>query len=498
MLYKPEKERLWDTWIVPYDGQYYLFYIRVSDGGTRWDGVSLAISDDLLHWQEKGTVIVKHPEAVWLGTGMVQKVDGRFIMNFSEERPAGHQVVCFAQSVDLLHWERLDTELRPDANYYLTDKGATSDFLYRWDSVGIVDALVPHDPPYYGFVTASMPADKPGKTGALGVVKSMDGVHWECLPPGNHTDAFSAYEVPEHVSYEGRHYIIFSTSEYLMGKYSGRSEYLEGGCYYLASGDLLAGYAPPPGDPMLIGTRDNESPCMKTVARMIKVKDDVLVYYQWGDLSGDGWVGVPLLLKETQPWRLKLFYWPGTEGLKGALLEAGRETMPMRTLAQGITEPVQIRMENDRVTFSDRGGAGGVFCSYDALGNSGLYSDGRVVECTLCVQSGIGAGFSFLAGDKRCAVQFDILGARVLFGCLRDNWTTGLHMMCELQSKQALSYCIPHRIRLLVRGCFMETYIDDVYADGFRFSQPLCVEQIGIFANQASGSITDIRVWQMR
>lgn len=498
MLYRPLKERLWDTWIVPYKGKYYLFYIRVSDGGTRWDGISLAISDDMLHWQEKGTVLCKHPDAIWLGTGMVQVLKDRFVMNFSEERPVSHQVICFAQSKDLCNWERLDTELRPDPRYYLTDRSKTCNFLYRWDSVGIVDALTPHEPPYYGFVTASAPAAKPGETGALGLVTSMDGVHWECLPPANGSNDFSAYEVPEHVCFSDRHYIIFSTSEYLMGKYSERSSFLEGGCYYLVSDHALYGYMPPPGDPMLIGTRDYESPCMKTVARTLCVNGNVLLYYQWGDLAGEGWVGVPLLLKETQPWHLKLFYWPGAEHLKGCRLELEGEIIPMRELPEDVEAPTLICVENDNVRFESNGGTGGIFCRYSLSMDTNAYANGRVIECTLCVNDGIGAGFVFSGGDLRYAVQFEVHGSQLMFGYLRDDWTAGLHMMRYLQSPQALGYGIPHRIRLLLRGCFLEAYIDDAYADGFRFEHPMDVSQIGFFANQANGTFSNIRVWQMQ
>lgn len=67
MIYTPKKERLWDCWIVPYQGQFYMFYLsltpeRIGKGG--WDGISLAISDDLVHWTEYGRVLSKREEAV--------------------------------------------------------------------------------------------------------------------------------------------------------------------------------------------------------------------------------------------------------------------------------------------------------------------------------------------------------------------------------------------------------------------------------------------------
>ncbi len=49
MLYRPSKEKQWDSWILKHNYLYYMFYINVSVNGTRWDGISLATSSDLLH-----------------------------------------------------------------------------------------------------------------------------------------------------------------------------------------------------------------------------------------------------------------------------------------------------------------------------------------------------------------------------------------------------------------------------------------------------------------
>ena len=179
MLYKPAKERLWDTWIVPSNGIFHLFYIRVSEGGSRWDGISLAISNDMLHWVEKGTVLVKHPDAIWLGTGMIQKVGTKFIMNFSEERPANHQVICFAESRDLINWTRLEHELHPDPQFYITNRSATCDFLYRWDSIGILDALSSSEPPF-GLPPVFVPTSELVKT-----VSEVSPEKWSSLNEKN-------------------------------------------------------------------------------------------------------------------------------------------------------------------------------------------------------------------------------------------------------------------------------------------------------------------------
>jgi len=69
--------------------------------GAGWDAINLATSPDLLHWTEQGTVLEKDAEALWLGTGMIHRVGTQYVLNFSEERPRGHQVISFATSPDL-------------------------------------------------------------------------------------------------------------------------------------------------------------------------------------------------------------------------------------------------------------------------------------------------------------------------------------------------------------------------------------------------------------
>src|SRR5262249_24756216 len=224
MLYHPSSDLLWDTWLVEHDGLFYLFYIRLpaagpSDSpeltlGVGWDAISLATSPDLLHWTEHGRGLEKEREALWLGPGMIHRAAGAFVMNFSEERPRGHQVVSFATSPDLRHWTRLPREydLRPDGKIYQADAAASADPLPRWDSVGVIEPAGPGEP-YLGVLAADLKAPElPGQCGVLGLVSSTDGLRWSHLPPAAGPGMFPSFEVPEHVEISGRHYVLFSTN----------------------------------------------------------------------------------------------------------------------------------------------------------------------------------------------------------------------------------------------------------------------------------------------
>ena len=55
MLFKPKQTKLWDAFILPHDGTFYLYYLQLSQ--EPWDGYGLAVSDDLVHWEDRGTIL---------------------------------------------------------------------------------------------------------------------------------------------------------------------------------------------------------------------------------------------------------------------------------------------------------------------------------------------------------------------------------------------------------------------------------------------------------
>ena len=262
MLFHPESDLLWDTWLIEHDGMFYLFYIRLprSGGpdpatltmGAGWDAINLATSADLLHWTEYGTVLEKDPAAVWLGTGMIHRSGDTFVMNYSEERPAGRQVICFATSTDLMHWDKLpgDADLRPDGAVYQADAARSADPLPRWDSIGII-APAAAGGDYYGVLAADL-ADPPlpGQCAVLGLVSSADGITgWRPLPPATAPGLFPSYEVPEHAEICGRHYVLFSTNTTAGARFVPGDPLSQGGTYYVVSDDaaraLRAAAGPP-------------------------------------------------------------------------------------------------------------------------------------------------------------------------------------------------------------------------------------------------------------
>ncbi|MCK7485583.1 MAG: hypothetical protein MZU97_08520 [Bacillus subtilis] len=188
MLYVPKTEKLWDCWMYHRDGLFYLYYLRISAKGSWWDGISLAISKDLIHWDYVGPVIEKSDAAKWMGTGMVWKNGDRYLMNFSEEHPEKQQKVYFAESYDLISWRRLDVVCEPDGSHFLFDFAKSPNPYPRWDSLGVFETSE-HPGRLHAFVTASFDhPEAPARNGALGFLKVGTGcigkrfpAHWRSL-----------------------------------------------------------------------------------------------------------------------------------------------------------------------------------------------------------------------------------------------------------------------------------------------------------------------------
>ncbi len=174
---------MWDTWLYQHDDVSYLYYL--SGPGGAWNGIGLATSTDGVHWHEHGLILVKRPDVTWMGTGSVWQTSApmalqplgttqpRFIINFSEWR-GDAQTIFFAQSDDLIHWQRLgdEYEFRPDPRWYNTDGGNFG----RWDCIYTIDRP---EGGHYGYWTAN-PLNHAGI--GFGFGESADGITWCALP----------------------------------------------------------------------------------------------------------------------------------------------------------------------------------------------------------------------------------------------------------------------------------------------------------------------------
>jgi hypothetical protein len=169
----PQTGNMWDTWLFHRDGTYHLYYLANAHG--QWDNISIATSPDGVSWTELGPILTKGPGVTWMGTGSTWQSpnfdkDGKFFMNFSEWK-GPRQTIFFAQSTDLVHWQRLGQEYEfvQDERWYEPNG--------RWDCIW---TLPRPGGGLYGYWTAT---PKKNTGGRFGFGESDDGVTWHALEP---------------------------------------------------------------------------------------------------------------------------------------------------------------------------------------------------------------------------------------------------------------------------------------------------------------------------
>jgi hypothetical protein len=509
VIFAPKNEKLWDTWVIERGGIFYLFYIRISGRvtsgprpslGEGWDGISLATSTDLIHWDEIGPVLEKHPDAAWLGTGMIHRLAAGYIMNFSEERPRGVQVISFATSDDLQTWKRLPAsfDLYADGDNYQAFQHESADPLPRWDSLGVV---APRDGEnaWTAFVCANTRKSLPGQCGTLGLLTSDDGLHWTCMEPATEPGLFPSYEVPEHVSFGDRHYVLFSTNSTAGTRFDDNAWAAHSGTYYVVADQLRGPYRRPTGDALLQGHR-GRGPMLGTyVGRpLVHPSGELLFYHQWtADYPNGSW-GPPKLLVETEPWVLGLRYWAGCDALKGRQLRRPEEDITLgRFPPVGHLPVVDHCAEGSVVRIGDLGGAGA--SQVDVFHrDADERVVGRVVEATITGLSGraVGLWVGYRDDDRCLAVSIDFEHGLVEIGHIAPH-PGGSSMTFERLELARRPLRSTVDVRLMFRGHFLEFYIDDALVCSFSSLLALDPARLGVYSELAVGRLENVTVWEM-
>jgi len=432
MFYKPEKvKHIWDTWLYLHEGTCYLYQLIVDDRYCG-QGVCLATSRDGVFWREHGPIFHKLDNAAGLGTGYVWKSpnferDGRFLMNFSEwfEDDINSQIIRFAQSTDLVHWERLgeDCDFPPDPRWYNTypnEKGS------RWDCIY---PLARPGGGYYGYWTAT-PKDRPGF--AFGMTE--DGAHWQALSPPE----IEWGDMPPLAGIEVGGIEKIGDKYYLMLGGSNGPDGING--MFCFTGEKPEGpFRPAPAN---FGLLNSDKDHFHTYfARFFPTKEAMLINHHSRTRSGETCFA-PLKYAEVDlDGVLRLAWWAGNEILRGPLvtnqLLAPRQT-PLGLLSM-IDSPLDVQ--------------GGLFieavlpAAAQAAGNAvGFY-----IEC-----HGGRHGVILLQDDQR-----------VQFGVAEDD---GERYVCEQVVDHDQRFGDTMKCVLLIKGEYTELYLRDRLISGFSLS----------------------------
>lgn len=210
MIFTPSKViASWDTWIYYYNHTYYLYYLSGRMG--EWDGFGLAVSNDGLHFQDIGQVMTASDKNVgYFGTGSVWRSPHRSDLFY-----------C-----NFSEWR--ETEQGTEQQIFF----AKSNDLRRWEKLeedscfksdkcwyiadaqsgGRWDCIYPLEREqggYYGYFTAKVK----GRIG-FGFAETEDGYHWKALKPPvldlNGHNVTGEVEVGAICAHQGKYFIILS------------------------------------------------------------------------------------------------------------------------------------------------------------------------------------------------------------------------------------------------------------------------------------------------
>ncbi|MBV8882380.1 MAG: family 43 glycosylhydrolase [Chroococcidiopsidaceae cyanobacterium CP_BM_RX_35] len=217
----------WDPWILKDGDIYRLFYLRGLEGQTPWWIVSKmcgAISTDLTHWQDLGTILEPEPANCWesgrIFAGFTYKEDGIYYLFYSAAGNEGihlnNEAIGLATSSDGLHFSRY-------SNNYLLKPDDDDPWYGLWNGTGHFhwrDPYILKDDKtgsYYMFICASarVPGDFQGCIG-LAVADSISGPY-KLLPPAVRVpvDAAEAWpyyhmERPQVIYKNDKYHLFFS------------------------------------------------------------------------------------------------------------------------------------------------------------------------------------------------------------------------------------------------------------------------------------------------
>lgn len=437
MFYQPRSRatgRMWDTWLYFRAGTYYLYYL--ANCGRTWDNISLATSDDGVHWREHGVVLRKRRDAVWMGTGSTWRSPRddqpeTYVLNFSEWR-GNQQTIFFAESKDLVTWERLDDayQFAPDPQWYNVNEGNNS----RWDCIYTMPRA---EGGLFGYWTAT---PKEATEGRFGFGQTVDGVTWCALPPPK-TPRVDAGEVGAIARIGEQYYMMFGTGGIMITLVASRPE----GPFVPAERNLrlLSGHT--------------------YFARFFPSPEGLLVNHH--SIARDGSVCcAPLKATRVDDQQtLRLAWWPGNEKLKAGA------AIPLAIPCSTWDRTLQLSEAVDAQR-------GVVLEGELALpGPADAHPAGLFVQC---------------GADRGVVLRVDSAGATEIGPLSLD----GGGFQCDKRVDRQWAFGRTARFRLLLKQTFLEFYLDDLLVECFSLPET-ATGRIGAISSDGLQCVWNVKAW---
>jgi beta-fructofuranosidase len=213
---------VWDFWIARDEDVWHIFYLKapksLGDPDLRHRNATIGhgISGDLTTWEIVPDPIGPgHPgewddAATW--TGSVMRVDDvwwMFYTGVSSVEDGRVQRIGGAVSGDLMTWSKLpENPIRSSDPRWYEQYDRASWYEEAWR-----DPWVFPDPDgdgFHMFVTARASSGPVSTRGVIGHAVASDLVEWSVRRPVFAPESFGHMEVPQQVTIDGRHYVIYS------------------------------------------------------------------------------------------------------------------------------------------------------------------------------------------------------------------------------------------------------------------------------------------------
>jgi len=435
MFYKAEMEetgRMWDTWLY-YEGGTYYMYCLANTLNEGWNNISMATSEDGVHWKELGPVLHRGEGVTWMGTGSTWRspnfaADRKFQINFSEWK-SPRQTIFFAESPDLVHWTRLgdEHEFVQDERWY--------ELNGRWDCIWVIDRP---GGGLYGYWTASPKADTGGR---FGFGESMDGVTWKALPPPK-VEGCGDGEVGAVEKIGGRYYMMFGSGGHMVTLVADQPQ----GPFRMAPTNAVLFHPGP-----------------TYFARFFPTAPDgLLVNHHSIARDGDVYMGLLKTARLDKDGTLRLVWWPGNEQLKDTAVNVGPPSGdgPIPFLANSFDVEHGTTLEGDIL---------------------------------LADEVGVSRGFFVEGADKRgAAILLDRDGVAHL-GLMNAD---GTRFEAQITEDRGVAFRRPAHFRLLFNHSLLEFYLDDQFVECFSVPGR-ATGRVGLIRQGDAGAIRNLRAWSV-
>lgn len=472
-IYTPEgAEAMGDQWLVYHRGTHYLYHLYEKNG--KLHGVYLATSKDGVHYTEVGPVVEKKDDATWLGSGAVWRAGDKFMMNFSEARD--HQSISFAESDDLIHWNRLpdDYTILPDTTWYE---------LNRWDCIW---PMPDKEDGFLGYLSANPWRKSERHPNGLtyrsvGMVQSKDGVRWFAMPPPvfewEDTPQLINTEVAAVALHDGKYYMIVQTWNDGKANYLGRTA---SGVYTFVADSPTGPFRPEMNAYHFLGNTHIRS---SHFPRFYNCNGNLLINHFSFDRKLKAYLA-PLKRAVFDQGSLHLGYWEGNDVMKGEAVEVELGDQSKTAGRNSKRQQVSIEAEG-RIKLVALANEFDVDHGVILEGELDIHPHkNEVAEIGLYIRENEGSASAILLKTNGKSELGSMKIAADCFFVPDDFVDSGIAPYKR------------HTFRLLVRKYIMEFYLDDRLVQCYSIPQNATGE-IGFVLNNGQGYVGKLRGWNM-